>query len=835
MATVNRARDVKHDRRVAIKVLNAELGAVLGGERFLSEIRVTANLQHPNVLPLFDSGEAAGLLYYVMPFVDGESLRDRLNREKQLPVVEALRIATAIANGVEYAHAHGVIHRDLKPENILLQSGQPIVADFGIALAVSNAGGARVTQTGLSLGTPQYMSPEQATGDRTIDARSDVYALGAMTYEMLVGEPPHTGRTSQAIIARLLTDRPRSVQESRPSVPEHIDGAILRALEKLPADRFDTAKEFADALQGRGVLTTASRTGPRSRRTSIGATVGVVAASLTAIGTGAGWWRSAHQPPPSSIRFAVDPPPGSSFSLNRIALSPDGQTIAYATSAESLYLRRFDQLEATLIPHARVRGPELHFSADGHSIAYWNHGLNTIAIGPHDAGANPTKLVDYNRPGSIVSFSSEIIYAIDNAFWSIPARGGTPRRLAGIDTTVDAQWGRGILLTDGKTIAFTVVPRDTAPNRLALVSIDGSPRTVLDIGADAVVGYSDGILIFGRGKSLAVKLDVGHRKALGEPVEVLSGHTPLATGMAMSGGGTLAYLEQPLDYRKLEVLDEFGNVTFGLPEIRKYYDASASPDGQRIAVAIGGGEWPAIWLYDIRSRHFAQLTQTRSILPIWTHDGKRIAFIQGDPFTGKPYWIPVDGSGPAEPLPGTASVAPGSGLTLSPDDKYALFFHNGTIGAVTAVPLAGGAQIPLLEGNDIFGGFAVSPNGKWLAHQSGESGHSEVYIRAFPGGKAGIQVSTDHGEDPRWSPDGHTLYYHASTEYRAVTLDIGGDMPRIVRNDKLFPNRNLVDQPIRYWSVHPDGKHFLAVTMGGTKLFVVTNWLTEVRAKLAGK
>src|ERR687889_1194711 len=225
MATVYLARDIKHDRDVAIKVLDPELGAVLGAERFLSEIRVTANLQHPNLLPLFDSGEADGLLFYVMPFVEGESLRARIDREKQLPVDEAIRIATAVASALDYAHRKGVVHRDLKPENILLHEGQPVVADFGIALAITNAGGTRVTQTGLSLGTPQYMSPEQATGDRAIDGRTDVYSLGAVLYEMLTGEPPHTGATAQAIIARLMTEKPRSLRVTRPSVPAHVEAA----------------------------------------------------------------------------------------------------------------------------------------------------------------------------------------------------------------------------------------------------------------------------------------------------------------------------------------------------------------------------------------------------------------------------------------------------------------------------------------------------------------------------------------------------------------------------------------------------------------------------------
>ncbi|HTS88932.1 MAG TPA: serine/threonine-protein kinase [Gemmatimonadales bacterium] len=253
MATVYLAQDLRHDRRVAIKVLRPELSAILGADRFLQEIKTTANLQHPHILPLHDSGEADGYVFYVMPYVEGESLRDRLKREHQLPVDDAVRIASEVAGALDYAHRHKVIHRDIKPENILLHDGSALVADFGIALAVSRSdGGTRMTETGMSLGTPHYMSPEQAMGEREITAKSDVYALGCVTYEMLVGEPPFTGPTAQAIIARVMTEEARSLTLQRRSIPPHVEAAVQTALAKLPADRFATAAQFADALAGHG-------------------------------------------------------------------------------------------------------------------------------------------------------------------------------------------------------------------------------------------------------------------------------------------------------------------------------------------------------------------------------------------------------------------------------------------------------------------------------------------------------------------------------------------------------------------------------------------------------
>src|SRR6185503_17043925 len=229
MATVYLAYDLRHDRKVAIKVLRPELAALIGADRFLAEIRTTANLQHPHILPLHDSGEAGSALFYVMPYVQGETLRDRLNREKQLPIPDAVRIATEVASALDYAHRHGVIHRDIKPENILLHDGTALVADFGIALAASKASGSRMTETGMSLGTPHYMSPEQAMGEREINARSDVYALGAVAYETLTGDPPFTGSTAQAIVARVLTESPRSLTAQRHTIPMVVESAVLSA------------------------------------------------------------------------------------------------------------------------------------------------------------------------------------------------------------------------------------------------------------------------------------------------------------------------------------------------------------------------------------------------------------------------------------------------------------------------------------------------------------------------------------------------------------------------------------------------------------------------------
>ena len=245
MADVYLTHDLRHNRKVAIKVMHHDLAELVGVERFLQEIETTAKLQHPHILPLFDSGSVDGTVFYVMPYVEGESLRSRLKRETHLPIADALRITREVATGLAYAHRHGVVHRDIKPDNVLFQDGQAVLADFGISLPAKgdDRPRARLTEVGVSLGTPSYMSPEQVTGQE-VDRRSDIYSLGSVAYEMLAGQPPFTGSSVQTVLGKLISEEPRPVIEHRKSVPPHISAAILKALEKLPADRWQTAAEL---------------------------------------------------------------------------------------------------------------------------------------------------------------------------------------------------------------------------------------------------------------------------------------------------------------------------------------------------------------------------------------------------------------------------------------------------------------------------------------------------------------------------------------------------------------------------------------------------------------
>ena len=302
MAIVYLARDVKHGRSVAVKVVKPEFGSVLGAGRFLTEIDIIAKLQHPNILPLYDSGDAQGSLYYVMPFMDGQSLRERLERDRQLPLDDVAKITGEIAQGLQHAHSQGIVHRDIKPENILFSGGVAVMADFGIARALAVAGGDRLTQAGVSIGTPRYMSPEQATSD-AVDARSDVYSLGCVVYEMLAGDPPFVGSSSTSVMARHARDPVPSIRSIRPAVPIRVESVVTRALAKVPADRYQTVRAFSDALHSALLASQPGARRPLAQRVTIGiaGTLVVAAAGILL------WQRSGFATPPGPPRIIVLP------------------------------------------------------------------------------------------------------------------------------------------------------------------------------------------------------------------------------------------------------------------------------------------------------------------------------------------------------------------------------------------------------------------------------------------------------------------------------------------------------------------------------------------------
>ncbi|HTE44744.1 MAG TPA: protein kinase [Gemmatimonadaceae bacterium] len=854
MATVYLARDVKHDRRVALKLLNAELGAVLGVERFLSEIKVTANLQHPNLLPLFDSGEADGLLFYVMPFVEGETLRSRLTREKQLPVDEAVRITVAIAGALDYAHTRGVIHRDLKPENILLQHGQPMVADFGIALAVANAGGQRVTQTGLSLGTPQYMSPEQATGDRVIDGRSDIYSLGAVLYEMLSGDPPHTASTSQAIVAKLLTETPRSVRASRPSVPENVDAAIEHSLEKLPADRFVTAREFSEALQGRSTTfatSAAKRTGVARARRRDPLFIGAVVVALAAI-AGAVFFASRGRVirPPSPVHFAVVPPPnvrvvdGSTWS---VTLTPDGDKVVFTGQGNEgpsrLYVRELDQLSARPIPGTE-RATQPVFSPDGKWIAFQADGkLKKLSLD----GSGLTTISDlHSQNGMAWSAGDVMVLGADGArhgLARVPAGGGTPVELTHVDASkkeLEHLWP--VVLDDGKTVVFTVYYGSLKTARIAVASLDDGKVTVLDAQGIAPLGVVANHLLYVRmdGVVLAAPFDVSHRRVTGAAIPALDqvsvcGGCNGDAKVRVAKDGSLVYMTGSIAARLVWVSPD-GKEAPVLDEVRSFANPRISPDNKKIAVGIVGSQSSDVWVYDIASATLTRVTTGGNSVGEWTADGKHLVFFSDrDGGSGGFYSQAIDGSAQPEKLLDAKFLY--TDALMSPDGRSLMYmtYSNNNVDVIIA-PLAGDKTprpFAATAANERAPRF--SPDGLRIAYESNESGQSEVYVRPVSGEGGRVQISASGGMEPVWAKDGSRLYYRSSGQMIAADLTTSPAVA-VTKRATLFGGPYYQDGTVAAYDVSggPNPRLLmLKANDSDLQVVVITNWVEELKRRIA--
>lgn len=871
MATVYLAQDLKHVRKVALKVLEPELAAVLGAERFVTEIRTTAALQHPNILPLFDSGTAGGFFYYVMPFIDGETLRGKLDRETQLSVEEAVKISCDVADALEYAHSHGVIHRDIKPENILIANGRPIVADFGIALAVSAASGGRITETGLSLGTPRYMSPEQATAERDLTARSDVYSLACVLYEMLTGAPPHTGTSAQQIIMRVITEEAVPVTNHRKSVPPHIAAAVAKALEKLPADRFGSAANFAAALtdssyRNDGAPSAGRGVAPNTWRHRL-AVPALVVASLSLVALA---WTTVHPRAPVPVTtYHVEFGEGQRLSTSpwsRLAASPDGSTLVYVSDnarGNHLMVRARDQLEAVVLPGTDgAINPAI--SPDGKRVAFMDRAGNPSSIKIASlVGGAPVGVTDsaVGLPGLSWGVDGFIYYDVAGLgpLMRVSENGGRAESIGRMDSTRGERqhaWpdalpnGRGVLMTvshggpnamGGATDEIAVLDLATREHRVLVRGIFGRYAR----SGHLVYVTTDGTL-------MGAPFDQDRMILTGDPVVLSKGVSVRIGGgavdLTISSAGTLWYAAGKVGTSgTLEVVwvgrdgsaARVDSSWFGL-----FNDVSLSPDGRHVAVVSGLGVNSEIWVkeldYGARSR--LSVGGRNDSRPVWTPDGKSVAFVS-DGRNGRVLKQRVaDGSRPETIL--LDDQRPVDQVTFSRDGEWMIFRALDPAGKPDLFARRRGTDssfavvaTPAVESSP-----ALSPDGRWLAYASNESGTFEVYVRPFPNTADGrSQISAQGGQEPVWAHSGKELFYRVpGTTHTQMVMDVAtGTTFTSGARRMLFPlPRYSVFSVHQQYAVSPDDRRFLMIRSTGgdrvDRLVVVENFFEVLRTRVQG-
>ncbi len=871
MATVYLARDLRHDRHVAIKVLRPELAAVIGADRFLAEIKTTANLQHPHILALYDSGHANGFLFYVMPYIEGETLREKLDRETQLGVEESVRIARDVADALDYAHRHDVIHRDIKPANILLHDGRPVVADFGIALAISAAGGGRLTETGMSLGTPHYMSPEQASADRELSARSDIYSVGCVLYEMLAGEPPHAGPTAQSVLVKILVEEPRPVSERRRTVPSNVAGAVSKAIEKLPADRFKTARAFADALADASFAYTpaepAAKTaaGPSGVAETPGvdrpspSTRAVLGLAIAVLGLAAlaawGWLGR----PPSAERGVAIQAELTGLDLSgaagvRLAVSPDGRWFVAGHIDESvsrdpaLYVRSAGELDWRRLDGTEF-GTNPTISPTGEWVAFSIEGENQINKMPLTGGAALPV-----AEGTAPHWGAEdvIVFERGGSLYRVDGSGGDPEVLLDSDTVYAT---RPHLLPNGRGVLFVKRRPGGSNSPIALFEVEtGQVRELFRDGSQPLYAY--GHVIFGHsdGALVAAPFDLETLDTTGSLVTVVPDVSVAPAGQvqaAVSENGTLLFGRRDVrigtatpvwvgrDGSTVEI--EPG---WSVPFAINTTSIALSPEGDRLALSMEGSDRRAdLWVRSLDGGQPQRVTfEGRwNRRPAWVEDGRALLFISNRRGQQEIWRVRADGSGTPDVVWGAdvaiEEVAYSGGVPWvlyrtggggQGDDIYAVRLGIDTEPTPLAVTAAN-EQSP-----------ALSPDGRWLAYASDESDRDEIYVRPFPDVAGGrYLVSLNGGLEPVWGRTGRELFYKSlDDELIAVRIRAGADSTfSWEEQTALF---STSDYPAsgrhQMYDVGPDDRRFVMLRLDGQlvtewEVHLVANWFEELRRR----
>ena len=853
MADVYLTHDLRHNRKVAIKVMHHDLAELVGVERFLQEIETTAKLQHPHILPLFDSGSVDGTVFYVMPYVEGESLRSRLKRETHLPIADALRITREVATGLAYAHRHGVVHRDIKPDNVLFQDGQAVLADFGISLPAKgdDRPRARLTEVGVSLGTPSYMSPEQVTGQE-VDRRSDIYSLGSVAYEMLAGQPPFTGSSVQTVLGKLISEEPRPVIEHRKSVPPHISAAILKALEKLPADRWQTAAEFAEALAGHGRIDV--KPASQSTRTVIPWAVAAVLA--LALGWVALPGDRVSAPANSLVRFGVEFDNGVVPSFTPIVrLSADGQQLfvsAMVERREEVLRRTFDRVGMSVIKGAgqgeQGTGNSRPFvSPDGRWVAYARQKkLWKVPV----EGGTPIELAAAEWAGGSWGRNGKLVYtqAYNTGLWVVSERGGDERMLTKPDQGKEelGHWWPQIL-PDSDHVLFTAYRTPLENATIEVLTISTGERKVLLTGGVYGFYVPTGHLLFAVGETIrAVPFDLQRFEIRGVPVAVVDdvamNLTDGAAAFDVSETGTLAYLpvESYVTDTEVVIVDRKGTETKALPNRDRYNNPRLSPDGTRVSVDIRSANSAGdIWAFEIGRSGGTRITSEggREFGAEWTPDGKELIYSSERPFFDL-YRRAADASQPEQPLlSGTNDHYTGA---VSRDGKTFAFSAAVPGGEIWTIPLQDKpVATPYFANGFNLGHPTLSPDGRWMAYDSDESGQGvDVFIQSYPDPRQKrLKVSPSHGSEPMWTQGGRELVYREGEKVLAVSIDLatGASGPPRVLFSGPYPDNPGWTRP-RSYDVTADGERFLLTKLPGEKspprIMVVLNWFQELRAKV---
>jgi eukaryotic-like serine/threonine-protein kinase len=851
MATVFVARDVRHNRQVAVKVLHPELSAVLGPERFLKEIELTAGLQHPHILPLFDSGSAGGLLFYVMPYVEGETLRARLAREQQLPVADALRIATDVADALEYAHRRGIVHRDVKPENILLHEGRPLVADFGIALAVQQAGGERMTQTGMSLGTPYYMAPEQALGDRPVDLRADIYALGAVTYEMLAGEPPFTGPNAQAVTARVLTTEPTALTELRRSVPLQVGAAVMAALQKVPADRFPSAAAFAAALAApAGTMMTprpgaaaasapaATPAGTRRRMPALAAAVLV----LIAVSAG-GWFAGA-----SSTRASGDSPVRFAFALGvpqvdrpYVGISRDGrqvvQVVTDSTGLRRAMIRGLDALGPVPVPGTEnathpVFSPDgrwLSFSRDNRLWKVPTGGGPAMELGVGDAG------------GGSWTDDGDIVFTVrDAGLWRVSSSGGQAVQLTELDTLRgEFQHWHPQVLPGGRGVVFTSFSTPIERARIEVYDFRSGERRVLVDGAIFPRYSPSGHLLYVRdGALFAIPFDPRSLKVRGTASLVLDGVAWVATdGMAgydVAADGTLVYVSAAAWNRESQVVwvDRTGRELGAVTSPGAWSEPRLAPDGRWIALTQTRPKQDVFLLETARGL-LVPLTRAPATAAnaVWMPDSRSLLYTHEAPVYDT-YLIGIDGGTAAQPV--FTSRWDKLVSDVSRDGRTVLYSEVRQREQLYVRDIDGGEARPLFQSPVGEQAEAVfSRDGRWILFTEIVDARATVHVARADGTGGRQRVSASGGLNPVWTRADREIIYRSGEAIYAVPFDPAtGDVGTATELFRKPATGSLWAGRVRNFDVTPDGSRFLVAvpveSAQASAVVVVLGWRNEV-------